>query len=104
MAHEIGHHLSNHALTGVSGASKMEQELEADKYSGHVLRHGGTRAGEIGDGAAAGPIGQRNPPKSARLAAIENGWIEGDEEIKKASGTGETHQVAQQPDVRRSDP
>lgn len=83
MAHEIGHHISAHPIGGVGARPKREQELEADKYSGHVLRRMNATLEQAKiamerqpDMKAAG-----YPDKSARLAAIHNGWIEADEQI-----------------------
>ena len=84
MAHEIGHHISAHPL-GSATKPKREQELEADKYSGYVLRRMRATLEQAKvamerqpDLAKAG-----YPDKSARLAAIQNGWIEADDQAKE---------------------
>lgn len=76
MAHEVGHHLQGHTI--LAGGSRPTIELEADRYSGFVLfRMGATLAQAQ---AAMNAIGSEqgsstHPAKSARLAAITNGWI-----------------------------
>jgi len=74
LAHEIGHHLSGHTL--LQGGSRPELELEADKFSGHILARMGAslRQARAAIETFAGPATTTHPPKSARLAAIENGW------------------------------
>jgi len=77
LAHEIGHHLNGHSL--MPGGSRPSLELEADKFSGFVLA---TLGANLEDAQAAinnlvseeGSL--THPPKSARLAAIANGWYE----------------------------
>jgi len=76
LAHEIGHHLSGHTLDHVG--SRPDKELEADKFSGFVLYKMGATLNEAR--AAMEKIGSdkgsyTHPAKSARLAAITNGWF-----------------------------
>ncbi|MCI4667075.1 MAG: hypothetical protein MRZ79_02870 [Bacteroidia bacterium] len=76
LAHEIGHHLSGHTLTNTG--SRPDKELEADKFSGFVLYKMGATLQQAR--VAMEKIGSSNgssthPPKSARLAAITNGWL-----------------------------
>lgn len=77
LAHEIGHHLCGHTLE--SGGSRPKSELEADKYSGHVLYKMGAKLSQAqaAMNAIANDKGSNtHPPKSARLAAIANGWMD----------------------------
>lgn len=75
LAHEIGHHLQGHTLQ--AGGSRPSIELEADKYSGYVAAMLG---GSLDDAQTAIKLlssdagSMTHPPKSARLAAITNGW------------------------------
>jgi|GEM_PF-900371 len=77
LAHEIGHHLSGHTLE--PGGSRPETELQADKFSGYILYKMGATLEQsqkamdtmTGEGGS-----ETHPPKSARLAAIANGWVE----------------------------
>ena len=75
LAHEIGHHLQGHTLT--KEGSNHRDELEADKYSGWVVaKLGGTLdEAQIAISTITTEEGSRtHPPRSARLAAITNGW------------------------------
>jgi hypothetical protein len=75
LAHEIGHHLSGHTLDGQG--SRPPKELEADKFSGFVLSKMGASLEQslAAMKAIASDYGSStHPPKSARLAAITNGW------------------------------
>lgn len=83
LAHEIGHHLQGHVLT--PGGSRPELELEADKYSGFVLFNMGAKLNDAQ--VAMNTIGSdqgsaTHPGRSARIAAIANGWKEA-ESIKE---------------------
>lgn len=76
LVHEIGHHLSGHTLDRTG--SRPDRELEADRFSGFVLfRMGATlEQARIAMETVASETGSAtHPPKSARLAAITNGWL-----------------------------
>jgi hypothetical protein len=75
LAHEIGHHLNGHTL-GRKGNSH-ENELQADEFSGFVLR----KMGASLDAAQAAmqvlateQSSATHPRQSDRLVAIERGW------------------------------
>lgn len=77
LAHELGHHLQGHTL--LPGGSRPPIELEADRFSGFVLY----RMGATLDDAlramrtiASEEGSDTHPPRSARLAAITNGYVE----------------------------
>jgi hypothetical protein len=77
LAHEVGHHLNGHSLT--SGGSRPGLELEADKFSGFILSKLGATL--IETQSAINALVSENgslthPGKSARLAAIANGWYQ----------------------------
>lgn len=77
LAHEIGHHLSGHTL--LASSNPHDQELEADKFSGFVIyKMGGTlENAQSAIRSLSSEYGSfSHPPKSARLAAISNGWFE----------------------------
>ena len=98
MAHEVGHHLQGHTIQ--AGGSRPSIELEADKYSGYVLRRMGAtlqqaRAAMERLGSETGSA--THPPRSARLAAITNGWMLADD-LEKAGP------VATPPDPQPSTP
>ena len=80
LAHEIGHHLSGHTL--LQGGSRPRLELEADKFSGFVLYNLGATLEEalIAIKTFVGEQGSStHPGRSARVAAITNGWIQASE-------------------------
>jgi hypothetical protein len=81
LAHEIGHHLNGHTL---EHESQPELELEADEFSGFVLRKMGAsleqaqaamRALSDEEGSAT------HPPRRYRLAAIMRGWQNSEAQI-----------------------
>ena len=75
LAHEIGHHLNGHTLT--KNGSLPQTELDADEFSGFVLRKMGA---SLKDAQLAIQIAgntratHTHPAKADRLIAIENGW------------------------------
>jgi hypothetical protein len=80
LAHEIGHHLNGHTLSG--GGSRPDIELEADEFSGFVLYKLGA---SLSDAQVAMTIAANlkashtHPGRQDRLSAIATGW-------KNASG------------------
>lgn len=75
LAHEIGHHLNGHTLDKVG--SRPQTELEADEFSGFVLRKMGASLEEAQSAMAliASMKGSHtHPAKNDRLAYIANGW------------------------------
>ncbi|MBK0404355.1 M48 family metalloprotease [Adhaeribacter sp. BT258] len=75
LAHEIGHHLNGHTL--LKGGSNPTDELEADEFSGFVLRKMGA---SLTDAQAAMAVlsdeyeTPTHPGRKSRLTAISNGW------------------------------
>lgn len=98
-AHEIGHHLNNHTFGSALGP---EQELEADVYSGNVLfRMGATR-----EQAKAAMESQpeklgSGPPRSARLSAIQNGWLQAQRDQQAAGRGTEEPKLETEADIQR---
>ena len=87
LAHEIGHHLNGHTLT--RGGSNPNDELEADEFSGFVLRKMGASLGEAQ--AAIGLLSEErtsatHPGRSYRLAAINKGWNNAEQQIVASGG------------------
>jgi predicted HD phosphohydrolase len=75
LAHEIGHHLNGHTLENTG--SRPEIELEADEFSGFVLRKLGSTLVEAQAAmkiAADIKASHTHPAKSDRLYAIARGW------------------------------
>lgn len=72
IAHEIGHHLSGHTFVG---KSLFQREIEADRFSGFVMR----RLGATVDQATASlrlfdQSPSSHPPKNDRINAVIVGW------------------------------
>jgi len=89
LAHEIGHHLNGHTLDKVG--SRPQTELEADEFSGFVLRKMGATLEEAQSAMAliASMKGSHtHPAKNDRLAYIATGW-------KSAAEAGSTATVAE---------
>jgi len=100
MAHEVGHHLQGHTIQ--AGGSRPQIELEADKYSGYVLRRMGATLAQAR--AAMERLGSdsgssTHPARSARLAAITNGWMLADElsQNKRPATTPDPQPASQVP-------
>lgn len=83
LAHEIGHHLNGHTIMK-KGHSSRERELEADEFSGFVLRQMGASL-EDAQKALRVMVSENgsssHPGKAARMDAIERGYISADERI-----------------------
>lgn len=83
LAHELGHHLNGHTLQ-MTG-SRPEMELEADEFSGFVLRKMGASLDEsqVALKMIASPYGSlTHPPAWERLDAVETGWNRADTYLK----------------------
>src|SRR5687768_5061364 len=75
LAHEIGHHQRGHTISG--NANQLASELEADEFSGYVLRKMGATLAQAQ--AAMKVIGntratRTHPGVDTRLASIAKGW------------------------------
>lgn len=82
LAHEIGHHLNGHTLDGKGSAPLIE--LEADEFSGYVLRKLGATLQEAQIAMkmiATTKATRTHPSKKDRLTAIADGWRAADEEL-----------------------
>jgi hypothetical protein len=82
LAHEIGHHLNGHTITG--GGSRPGIELEADEFSGFVLRKMGASLSDaqlamklVADQRAS----STHLGKNDRLVSIANGWSKADAQL-----------------------
>lgn len=82
LAHEIGHHLNGHTVT--ASGSQPEKELEADEFSGYVLRKMGAtlvQAQAAMKTLATTKATYTHPAQYDRLAAIEQGWTHADDQL-----------------------
>jgi hypothetical protein len=95
LAHEIGHHLNGHTLS--RSGSNHADELEADEFSGFVLRKMGA---SMEDAQAAMKVlsdersSATHPGRSYRLAAISKGWRNADSQLM-ASTSGQQREQQQ---------
>ncbi|WP_400190555.1 membrane-binding protein [Hymenobacter sp. B81] len=88
LAHEMGHHLNGHTL--LAGGSNHSDELEADEFSGFVLRKMGASMAEAQ--AAMAVVAQEvasptHPARSVRLSAIGRGWQQANGQIVASART-----------------
>lgn len=76
LAHEIGHHVKGHVFAN-NGGTSHENELEADEFSGLVLRKMGATLEEAQIAmklVAGNRASATHPGKADRLEAIAKGW------------------------------
>ncbi|MFD1470555.1 membrane-binding protein [Hymenobacter caeli] len=82
LAHEMGHHLNGHTLR--AGGSNPADELEADEFSGFVLRKLGASLAQAQAALAAVADeegSETHPGRAPRLAAIGKGWARAETQI-----------------------
>ncbi|MCI1186344.1 membrane-binding protein [Hymenobacter sp. DH14] len=82
LAHEMGHHLNGHTLR--AGGSQPADELEADEFSGFVLRKLGASLAQAQAAMATVPDAEgssTHPGRTPRLAAISQGWQRASEQL-----------------------
>jgi len=82
LAHEIGHHLNGHTVT--ARGSQPALELEADEFSGFVLRKMGatlTQAQAAMKTLASAQGSRTHPGQYDRLTSIEKGWNHADDQL-----------------------
>ena len=82
LAHEIGHHLNGHTVT--ARGSQPALELEADEFSGFVLRKMGATLAQAQAAMktlASAQASRTHPGQYDRLAYIERGWNHADDQL-----------------------
>lgn len=82
LAHEIGHHLSNHNLEEPDPKVRKQYELEADRFAGGIMYRLGATLEEAQAGINTFSLendSQTHPPKRARLEALAVGWKQAQE-------------------------
>lgn len=92
LAHEIGHHLNAHDFSEKDPRTRKLRELEADQFSGSVLRMLGATLPEAQAGVETIQLeGESNthPAKIARREAVANGWKSRDEWLRERGMTTE---------------
>ncbi|AKD03885.1 hypothetical protein POKO110462_03145 [Pontibacter korlensis] len=103
LAHEIGHHLNGHTLS--RSGSNPADELEADEFSGFVLRKMGASLAEAQ--AAINLLSEEessrsHPGRSYRLAAISKGWRSANDQLLASAKGPQPDQRAIEPTPSRS--
>jgi hypothetical protein len=96
LAHEMGHHLNGHTLR--SGGSQPQDELEADEFSGFVLRRLGASLAQAQAAMAtvADDEGSAtHPGRTPRLAAISQGWNRANAQLAAVAKAGASAPSAQ---------
>lgn len=96
LAHEMGHHLNGHTLR--AGGSQPEDELEADEFSGFVLRRLGASLAQAQAAMAAVSPNEgsaTHPGRAPRLAAIGRGWSRATAQIVASTQAGRAQPSAQ---------
>ena len=96
LAHEMGHHLNGHTLRG--GGSQPQDELEADEFSGFVLRRLGASLAQAQAALATVADDQgsaTHPGRMPRLAAISQGWNRANTQIAATAKAGSVPPSAQ---------
>ena len=82
LAHEIGHHLNGHTVS--ARGSQPALELEADEFSGFVLRKMGATLAQAQAAMktlASATASRTHPGQYDRLASIERGWNHADDQL-----------------------
>ena len=104
LAHEMGHHLNGHTLR--SGGSQPADELEADEFSGFVLRKLGASLAQAQAAMASVADDQgsaTHPGRTPRLASISEGWQRANGQIaastRAAAPSAAPAMVARPPDL-----
>jgi hypothetical protein len=96
LAHEMGHHLNGHTLR--AGGSQPQDELEADEFSGFVLRRLGASLAQAQAAMAAVSPSEgsaTHPGRAPRLAAISRGWSRATAQIVASNQAGRAQPSAQ---------
>src|SRR5215203_1572130 len=100
LAHEIGHHLDGHTRT--ASGSQPQLELEADEFSGFVLRKMGASLAEAQAAMktlASERASRTHPGQYDRLSSIAKGWKQADAQLTGRNDVATaTPPVAKTPD------
>lgn len=106
LAHEIGHHLNGHTIS--AGGSQPSLELEADEFSGFVLRKMGASLEQAQVAmklAAQQRASKTHPGQYDRLTAIQRGWDKAGGQVSTNSDVARsTPQPRREPVIRATEP
>lgn len=104
LAHEIGHHLNGHTLSG--GSISPDIELEADEFSGFVLRKMGASLEEAQKAIkkmASTKDSHTHPARDKRMVAIARGWnnaVRQNDDVATASNSSHESEVEKEPEIK----
>ena len=105
LAHEIGHHLNGHTLTNTG--SRPDIELEADEFSGFILRKMGASLNDAQVAmriAADVKASHTHPAKADRLKAIASGWTNADDQVAGKQTVPKSNKQIEKPVVVKEPP
>lgn len=76
LAHELGHHINNHILNPLPGATQQERELEADESAGFIIYLMGGSLNQATQVFANVPEKgtYTHPSRADRVASVRKGW------------------------------
>jgi hypothetical protein len=78
LAHELGHHINNHLINPLPGATQIDMELEADETAGFIIYLLGGSLDQAQLAYHNKDITENgsytHPPRKQRLDAVANGW------------------------------
>ncbi|MCE7926381.1 MAG: hypothetical protein DYG98_25330 [Haliscomenobacteraceae bacterium CHB4] len=86
LAHEIGHHFNNHDFNEANPDRRKKMELEADIFSGSILRLLNATLDEAKAGIGTFALDaeqQYHPSARARREAVVSGWTQQQERLEK---------------------
>ena len=105
LAHEVGHHLNGHTLT--NSGSRPDIELEADEFSGFILRKLGAplKDAQVAMRIAADvKASHSHPAKADRLNAIEKGWKNADVQVAGKPTIPKSNKQIEKPVITKEAP
>jgi tetratricopeptide (TPR) repeat protein len=87
LAHEVGHHINGHTLSGYSLNESRQVELEADDWAGYAMAKIGASLAqtlELTKRVSTGDdTNSTHPNRAKRIAALTSGWNIGSEKTTK---------------------
>ena len=85
LAHEVGHHINGHTLSGYSLEESRKVELEADDWAGYAMAKLGASLTQTLEISKKFPTDDdtfsTHPNRSKRVASLKKGWSKGKENI-----------------------
>ena len=85
LAHEVGHHINGHTLSGYSLEESRKVELEADDWAGYAMAKLGASLSQTLEISKKFPTDDdtfsTHPNRSKRVASLKKGWSKGKENV-----------------------